>query len=119
VPIYGIELDQAAIDDSKGSAEGAVIIRPADSNDSFHKKYSAYLSGRSADIPASQCYDGLKIIGEAVKNGAASGADFGRYFRNLKKFSGASGDILFEPGRTIFETEFVMVSAGRLIKAES
>jgi branched-chain amino acid transport system substrate-binding protein len=117
-PIYGIELDQAAIDDSQGAAEGAVIIRPSSPDESFQKKYSSRFFGHSADIPASQCYDGLKILGDAVKSGATSGSDFGRYFQSLSRFAGASGDIDFEPGRTVFTTEFVTVSGGRLTKTK-
>lgn len=118
LPIYGIELDQAAIADSQGGADGALIIRPADPDGTFNHKYSSYFQGRSADIPASQCYDGIKIIGEAAKSGAASGKEFGRYFAGLQKFVGASGPIVFEPGRTVFNTEFVVVSDGKLTKAK-
>lgn len=117
LPIYGVELDQAAIDDSQGSAEGAIIIRPADPDGAFHRKYTAFFNGRSVDIPASQCYDGIKIIGEAVRSGAVSGSDFGRYFSELKSFSGASGSIIFDAGKTVFPTELLLVSRGKLTKA--
>jgi branched-chain amino acid transport system substrate-binding protein len=116
LPIYGVELDQTAIDDSQGGAEGAIIIRPADPNGAFNRKYTDFFGGLPVDIPASQCYDGIKIIGDAVKSGAVSGNDFGKYFSELASFSGASGPIVFEAGKTIFTTELLLVFRGLLTK---
>jgi ABC-type branched-subunit amino acid transport system substrate-binding protein len=116
LPVYSIELDQNAIDDSQGAAEGAIVIRPAAANEAFNQKYAAHNAGCSADIPASQCYDGMKIIGEGFQNGARSGVDFVKYFENLKEYKGASGSIHFQGSDTIFDTELAVVSHGKLIK---
>lgn len=118
LPIYSVELDQAAIDDSKGAAEGARVIRPSDPNGAFVKKYSNFFHGKLPDIPASQCYDGMKILGEAARQGAQHGRDFVAYFRSLKEYVGASGRVLFQQNDTVFSTDTLVVRNGRLVLPE-
>jgi ABC-type branched-subunit amino acid transport system substrate-binding protein len=51
LPIYGIKLDQAAIDDSQGAAEGAFIIRPADADGVFNLDTPTILKGGQQIYP--------------------------------------------------------------------
>lgn len=115
LPLYSVELDQAAIDDSKGAAEGARVIRPADPGGAFVNRYKEYFKGVLPDLPASQCYDGMKIIGRGAAQGARRGDDFAAYFAALKEYSGASGAIRFEANETIFETDVLEVRNGKLV----
>jgi hypothetical protein len=89
-----------------------------DADGVFNRRYASHFEGRSADIPASQCYYGIKVIGEAVKSGAAAGSEFSRYFSAISNLLGASGLILFEPALTVFDTAFVVVSNSKLTKAK-
>lgn len=114
IPVYAVEIDQSAIDDAGSAAEGFFVIRPADSHDAFKQKYAQAYSGKSADIPSSQCFDGTKIVGAAIQHGARSGNDFIRYFSALSHYAGASGPIRFTGNDTIFDTEILQVSGGQL-----
>lgn len=113
--IYSLELDQAAIDESLGAAEGALIIRPKNAGGDFARRFAAAYAGRAPDIPAGQCYDGLKIIAQLFKAGSKSGQDFRAAFSNLREYHGSSGEIRFTPEGTVMETETLRVKNGRLV----
>jgi ABC-type branched-subunit amino acid transport system substrate-binding protein len=112
-PIYSIEIDASAISSAGAASEGIEFIRPGAPDESFRAAFRARW-GLEPDVPASQCYDSLKILSKALTAGVHDKDSFAKYFSSGKPFHGASGTISIQGGKTIMSTDLFTVKNGQM-----
>lgn len=118
VPLYSIEIDASAISSVGAAAEGLQFIRPAAPDEKFKNAYRARWKSEP-DIPASQCYDSVMILSQAVAGGVKDKTSFVAYFSSAAPFKGASGTIRIQRGRTIMSTDLFEVRNSTVLRVMS
>lgn len=115
VTIFGIELDQSAIDSAGGSAENLIYIGPSMPNSQFVKKYSSKFSS-PPDLPASNSYDAVHMLSSAIAQVGDDPEAVANYFREIKEYQGSSGTIARAGGRTKLSLSFYSVKNGKIVR---
>lgn len=112
MPMYGIEVDQAAIDSANGTTEGLIYIGPDYPSSRFSDSFKSSF-GKSPDVPASNAYDAVHLLARAINEVGDDPNRVTNYFRSFHDFEGASGLISSRSGRTRMSTAFYVVRNGK------
>ncbi|MGH7322831.1 MAG: ABC transporter substrate-binding protein [Candidatus Rokuibacteriota bacterium] len=76
----------------------------------YQQKY-----GKFPLIYVATCYDGWRLLAEALKSGAATGPEIKDYLYKVKDYQGISGPISFDKdGVVVWPARFVVVKGGKL-----
>jgi len=111
-PLFGIEVDQAAIDSAGGTAEGLIYVAPSMPDAGFTAKYRSRF-GSTPDVPASNAYDAVRMLALAIEEVGDDPQAVAEHFRALREYHGAAGTISSENGRTRMSLSLYAVRAGK------
>jgi branched-chain amino acid transport system substrate-binding protein len=73
--------------------------------------------GKAPVIYVATCYDGYRLLAEALRAGARSGPEIRDYLLNAKDYQGVSGTITFDKdGQVVWTARFMTVKDGKLVR---
>lgn len=81
----------------------------------FAKRYQDKY-GKSPVIYVATCYDGYRLLAEALRAGATSGPEIRDFLYKVKNYEGITGTINFDQdGQVIWPARFMVVRDGKLV----
>lgn len=81
----------------------------------FAKRYQEKY-GKSPIIYVATCYDGYRLLAEALRSGATSGPEIRDFLYKVKNYEGISGTINFDQdGQVLWAARFMVVRDGKLV----
>lgn len=104
-------------------AEGAIYsyysYDPNSSDENVRKFHKRFIEEYNEEpgLYSATFYDGVMIIGEALKKGHTSGTEIKNYLYTIKNFPGASGEISFnKKGAVVMPLQIKTVKEGKFVK---
>lgn len=115
--IYASELFQELINAAGPAAENIVYITPTLPDAVFSEKFAKRFSA-TPDIPATQAYDGIRMLAKAIAEEGNNFHGVQHFFQTFKEYKGAIGAIREKEGRAIVPTGLYTIQAGRPIRID-
>ncbi len=101
----GVLMPQWPFDPAGGSAKMKEFAKR------YQEKY-----GKSPVIYVATCYDGYRLLAEALRSGATTGPAIRDFLYKVKNYEGITGTINFDQdGQVIWAAKFMVVRDGRLV----
>lgn len=81
----------------------------------FARRYQGKY-GKTPIIYVATCYDGYRLLAEALRAGATSGSEIKDFLYKVKNYEGVSGTINFDrDGQVVWAARFMVVRDGKLV----
>ena len=82
------------------------------------REFVARYQAKHGKVPAiyvATCYDGYRLLGEALRSGATTGPEIRDFIYKVKNFEGVSGTLNFDQdGQVVWPARFMVVKGGKL-----
>ena len=105
-----------------GALEGAIMPQwPWDpvGGTARMREFVARYQAKHGKVPAiyvATCYDGYRLLGEALKSGATTGPAIRDFLYRVKDYQGVSGTVNFDQdGQVLWPARFMVVKGGKLV----